>query len=42
MSRVLAEQPTAVDSSRLGNSLRHLTFDELQQIDAALRLVLDL
>lgn len=41
-TRVLAEQTTAVDPHRLGDRLGHLTFDELRQVDAALRLVLDL
>lgn len=41
-TRVLAEQTAAVDPGRLGDSLGHLTFDELRQVDAALRLVLDL
>lgn len=41
-TRVLAEQATAVAPSRLGASAGHLTFDELRQVDAALRLVLSL
>lgn len=41
-TRVLAEQTAAVDPGRLGESLGHLTFDELRQVEAALRLVLDL
>ena len=41
-TRVLAEQATAVDPTRLGDSAGHLTFDELRRVDAALRLVLDL
>ena len=41
-TRVLVEQTTAVDPGRLGDSLGHLTFDELRHVDAALRLVLDL
>ncbi|BEP11932.1 hypothetical protein acdb102_02430 [Acidothermaceae bacterium B102] len=41
-TRVLAEQTAAVDPSRLGVQVGHLTFDELRQVDAALRLVLDL
>lgn len=41
-TRVLAEQTAAVDPGRLGDSLGHLTFDELRQVEAALRLVLDL
>lgn len=39
---VLAEQATAVDPQRLGESAGHLRFDELRQVDAALRLVLGL
>jgi len=42
MTRVLAEQTAAVDPSRLGDSVGHLTFDELRHVEAALRLVLDL
>ena len=41
-TRVLVEQTAAVDPARLGASLGKLTFDELQQLNAALRLVLDL
>lgn len=41
-TRVLAEQTTAVDPSRLGDAAGALTFDELRRIDAALRVVLDL
>jgi mRNA interferase MazF len=41
-TRVLAEQTAAVDPARLGTSQGHLTLDELRQLDAALRLVLDL
>lgn len=41
-TRVLTEQTAAVDPGRLGDSLGHLSFDELRQVDAALRLVLDL
>ncbi|WP_183101290.1 type II toxin-antitoxin system PemK/MazF family toxin [Nocardioides pelophilus] len=37
---VLAEQTSAVDSSRLGERVGHLGFDELRAVDAALRLVL--
>lgn len=39
---VLAEQTTAVDPGRLGESLGSLTFGELRRVDAALRLVLAL
>ena len=42
ITRVLAEQTTAVDPTRLGESAGHLTFDELRRVDAALRLVLGL
>lgn len=42
LTRVLAEQTTAVDPGRLGAAAGHLTFDELRQVDAALRLVLGL
>ncbi len=42
MTRVLAEQTAAVDPRRLGARVGHLTFDELRQVEAALRLVLDL
>lgn len=41
-TRVLAEQTSAVDPQRLGDSVGHLTFDELRRVDAALRLVLSL
>jgi mRNA interferase MazF len=41
-TRVLAEQTTAVDPERLGSAVGHLTFEELRQVDAALRLVLSL
>jgi len=42
VTRVLAEQAAAVDPSRLGERVGHLTFDELRRVDAALRLVLSL
>ncbi len=42
MTRVLAEQTAAVDPGRLGDVVGHLTFTELRQVEAALRLVLDL
>lgn len=42
MTRVLVEQTAAVDPSRLGDMVGHLTFNELRQVEAALRLVLDL
>ncbi len=41
-TRVLAEQTAAIDPSRLGDHAGHLSFDELRQVDAALRLVLHL
>ena len=41
-TRVLAEQTAAVDPARLGEPAGRLTFDELRQVDAALRLVLAL
>lgn len=41
-TRVLAERTSAVDPQRLEASAGHLSFDELRQVDAALRLVLGL
>lgn len=41
-TRVLAEQTAAVDPNRLGDLVMHLRFDELRQVGAALRLVMDL
>jgi mRNA interferase MazF len=41
-TRVLVEQTAAVDPSRLGEKVGHLAFDELRQVDAALRIVLEL
>ena len=41
-TRVLAEQTAAVDPGRLGNSVGYLSREELRQLDAALRIVLDL
>lgn len=41
-TRVLAEQTSAVNPQRLGESAGHLSSDELRQVDAALRLVLNL
>lgn len=41
-TRVLAEQTAAVDPGRLGDRFGRLTFAEQRQVDAALRLVLDL
>ncbi|MGY1673079.1 type II toxin-antitoxin system PemK/MazF family toxin [Geodermatophilus sp. SYSU D00710] len=42
LTRVLAEQTSAVDPQRLGESAGHLSSDELRQVEAALRLVLGL
>lgn len=42
VTRVLVEQTAAVDPGRLGDVVGHLAFDELRQLEAALRLVLDL
>jgi mRNA interferase MazF len=39
-TRVLVEQTTAVDPSRLGDSVGPLTAEELGDVDRALRLVL--
>lgn len=41
-TRVLVEQTAAVDPTRLGEQVGHLRFDELRQVDAALRIVLEL
>jgi mRNA interferase MazF len=41
-TRILAEQTAAVDAGRLGDSVGHLTHDELRRVAAALRLVLEL
>lgn len=41
-TRVLCEMVGAVDSSRLGDRVAHLAIAELQSIDDALGLVLDL
>lgn len=41
-TRVLAEQASAVDPSRLGERVGSLAFDELRVVDAALRLVMSL
>ena len=41
-TRVLVEQTAAVDPTRLGEVIGHLGFDELRQVDAALRIVLEL
>ena len=42
LTRVLAEQTATVDPSRLGESVGHLSFDEVRRLDAALRVVLQL
>ena len=39
-TRVLAEQTAAIDPQRLGTHVGRLSLRELQQVDAALRLVL--
>ena len=41
-TRVLAEHTAAVDPNRLGDLVGHLRSDQLRQVEAALRLVLDL
>lgn len=41
-TRVLVEQAAAVDPTRLGERVAHLGLDELRQVDAALRIVLEL
>ena len=41
-TKVLAEQASAVDPSRLGEHIGHLAFDELRAVDAALRMVMSL
>lgn len=41
-TRVLTEQTAAIDPTRLGDSVGHLSLDELRRVTAALRLVLDL
>lgn len=38
--RVLVEQTAAVDPTRLGDHVGRLTLDEMQQVEAALRVVL--
>lgn len=42
VTRVLAEQTAAVDPSRLGEQAGHLSLDEMRQVEAALRVVLEL
>lgn len=41
-TRVLTEQTAAVDPSRLGDRAGRLTLEEMQQVDAALRIVLSI
>ena len=41
-TRVLVEQTAAVDPTRLGEHVGNLTFHELREVEAALRLVLEL
>lgn len=41
-TRVLVEQTSAVDPSRLGERAGHLSFNELKAVNAALRLILSL
>lgn len=41
-TRVLAEQTAAVDPSRLGDRAGRLTLAEMQQVDAALRIVMSI
>lgn len=41
-TRVLVEQTTAVDPSRLGDRVGHLNIDELADVGDALKLVFDL
>lgn len=42
LTRVLAEQTAAIDPQRLGEHVGHLTREELDRVEAALRLVLQL
>jgi len=42
LTRVLVEQTAAVDPQRLGAAAGLLSFDELREVNAALRLVLAL
>ena len=41
-TRVLVEQTAAVDPTRLGDHVGNLTYHELREVEAALRLVLEL
>jgi mRNA interferase MazF len=42
VTRVLAEQTSAINPSGLGKSVGHLGADEMRRVDAALRIVLEL
>ena len=42
VTRVLAEQTSAIDPSRLGKSVGYLDPDEMRRVEAALRIVLEL
>jgi mRNA interferase MazF len=42
MTRVLVEQTTAVDPQRLGELAGRLALHEITEVDAALRVVLEL
>lgn len=42
LSTWLVEQTAAVDPTRLGESVGHLSFHELRNVEAALRLVFEL
>jgi mRNA interferase MazF len=42
LTRVLAEQTAAVDASRLGKNVGHLSLEEMRRVNSALRIVLDL
>lgn len=41
-TKVMCEQVTAVDLQRLGPPVGHLAYDEITQVNDALRLILDL
>lgn len=41
-TRVLCEQVTAVDAEKLGRPVAYLSLEEVQRVDRALRLLLDL
>ncbi len=42
LTRIMCEMIGAIDARALGSQIAHLTFDEMQSIDDALELVLDL